>query len=132
MADPYFPKVKEHITDLDYYIQSEDPEEGILIISDEENGIQNLVIDCEDPIVIFEQYLFELKNPNVDNLTKVLQKNREIIHGALVLDESGRKVIFRDTLQVENLDRNEVEGTLNSLAMLMSEFSGELLALAQG
>lgn len=132
MADPHFSKVKEFVTDLDYYIHSEDPDEGLLIISDEDNGIQNLVLDCEDPILIIEQFLFELKEPSVKNLTHLLQKNREIIHGALVLDDSGRKVIFRDTLQLENLDLNEVEGTLNALALLMTEFFDELLAMARG
>jgi len=38
-----------------------------------------------------------------------LQINRELIHGALTLDESGSKVIFRDTLQLENLDLNEIK-----------------------
>ena len=39
----------------------------------------------------------------------------------------GKKVIFRDTLQLENLDINEIEGSLNSLALLLSEFSGKII-----
>ena len=54
-------------------------------------------------------------------------KNRDIIHGAFVLDESGKKLIFRDTLQIANLDLNELEGTLNSLSLLLSEYSDELI-----
>jgi hypothetical protein len=56
-----------------------------------------------------------------------LKKNREIVHGAFVLDETGKRVLFRDTLQLENLDLNELEGTLNSLKLLIAEYSSELL-----
>ena len=58
---------------------------------------------------------------------KLLQKNRDIIHGAFVLDETGQKVIFRDTLQIENLDLNELEASLNSLSLLLSEFSEQII-----
>lgn len=130
-TDPHFQKVKEHVTELEYYISYEDPEEGVLVIEDEENGIRNLVMDCEDPIVIFEMFLVEIQQPTSNEaLIRLLQKNREIIHGALALDDSGKRLLFRDTLQLENLDANEVEGTLNSLALMMTESYDQLLQLA--
>lgn len=61
----------------------------------------------------------------------LLQKNRDIIHGAFVLDESGSKVIFRDTLQIENIDLNELEGTLNSLSLLLSEYSDHIIKFSK-
>ena len=78
-----------------------------------------------------EQYLFEIGNDSSDVFKKLLIKNRDIIHGAFVLDETGKKVIFRDTLQLENLDLNELEGSLNSLSLLMSEYSEELIAFSK-
>jgi hypothetical protein len=54
-------------------------------------------------------------------------KNQDIIHGAFVIDESGEKVLFRDTLQLENLDSNELEASINSLSLLLSEYSDELI-----
>ena len=65
------------------------------------------------------------------DLLDLLKKNRDIIHGAFVLDESGKKVIFRDTLQILNLDRNELEGSLNSLSLLLSEYSNELIKFSK-
>ena len=59
-------------------------------------------------------------------MRKLLQKNRDMVHGAFALDETGSKVIFRDTLQIENLDLNELEGSLDSLELLVSEFSNEM------
>ena len=60
-----------------------------------------------------------------------MQKHRDIVHGAFVLDESGEKVIFRDTLQLENLDLNELEGTINSLSLLLSEYSEQILEFSK-
>ena len=128
--DNHFNKVKEYLLDLSYLITHEDAEEGIFVISKEEEGIRNLVIGVADPIVIFEQFIFDVRHED-GIFKKLLMKNRDIIHGAFVLDESGSKVIFRDTLQLENLDANEVEGTLNSLSLLMSEYSDELIAFSK-
>ncbi len=126
----HFKKVKDHLLDLGYQITKEDAAEGILLISKEEDGIRNLVVGVADPILIFEQFIFDVRSEQ-GVFKSLLQKNRDIIHGAFVLDESGRKVLFRDTLQLENLDRNEIEGTLNSLSLLMSEYSDELIAFSK-
>ena len=128
--DQYFNKVKEYLIELDYDIISMDEKESIFIVNSTSDGIYNLIIDCEDPILIFEQYMFDINVDNAQIYKTLLQMNREIVHGAFVLDETGKKVIFRDTLQLENLDLNEIQGTLNSLELLLSEFSAQLIELA--
>ncbi|NPA44799.1 MAG: YbjN domain-containing protein, partial [Chlorobi bacterium] len=57
----------------------------------------------------------------------LLQKNQDILHGAFVLSQDGKNVIFRDTLQVENLDLNELTGSLNSLSLLMREYADKII-----
>ena len=54
--------------------------------------------------------------------------NRGMIHGAFVLDESGDKVLFRDTLALENLDINEVDSTFSALTIALVEHEEELKA----
>ncbi len=127
----HFQIVKDYLLELGYDITAEDAEEQLFIINDEEEGIRNLVVDCEDPILIIEQYILELKHVNERTLTRLLQKNREIVHGAFSLDETGKKLLFRDTLQIENLDLNELEGSINSLKLLMAEYSEHLLEFAK-
>ena len=129
--DNHFEKVQGFLLDLDFNILQENEEDGVFWVDKEEAGIHNLVIGCLDPILIMEQFLFELKSDSKETYKKLLIKNRDIIHGAFVLDESGTKVIFRDTLQLENLDRNELEGSLNSLSLLMSEYSEELIEFSK-
>jgi len=125
-----FETVKEYLTQLNYSIISEDESEGVFVIDNEEAGIKNMVIDCEDPIIIMEQILFEVKEDSLEMYKSLLIKNRDIIHGAFILDETGKYVIFRDTLQLENLDLNELEGSLNSLSLLLSEYGGQIIEFA--
>jgi hypothetical protein len=124
-------KVRDFILELEYDIVIDSEEDGFLVISRESEGINNLVIGVTDPLLIMEQFLFELTNADVNTLTSLLKKNRDIVHGAFVLDESGTKVIFRDTLQLENLDLNELEGSINSLSLLLAEYTDELIAFSK-
>ena len=126
-----FQKVKNYLLELNCNITFENETDGIFIINNEENGISNLVLGCADPLLIMEQFLFDLKNDNMDVFKSLLIKNRDMVHGALVLDEKGSKVIFRDTLQIENLDLNELEGSLNALILLLSEYTNEIIRFSK-
>jgi hypothetical protein len=127
----YFNTIKEYLLDLNYDIIRENPANGILVIEQENVGVKNLILGIAPPILIMEQYIFKINNKNEEVFKSLLQKNRDIIHGAFVLDESGSKVIFRDTLQIENLDLNELEGTLNSLSLLLSEYSDQIIKFSK-
>ncbi|WP_262904628.1 YbjN domain-containing protein [Hymenobacter lucidus] len=131
MADAYFAKIQRYLLELDFDIQHQDPATNIFVVSKPELGIEHLVLGCGEPLLIMEQHLLDLPGPSCDVYQRLLQKNRDIIHGAFVLDESGRKVIFRDTMQLEHLDRPELEAVFNSLALLLSEFSDELIAFSK-
>lgn len=127
----YFQKVKEYLLELDFSIVSEDESEGVFVVENEEEGMKNVVLIVADPILIVEQYLFDLQSESEDIFKKLLMKNRDIIHGAFALDESGKRVLFRNTHECENLDLNEIEATLNSLALLLSEYSDQLIAFSK-
>jgi len=126
-----FNKIKDFLLELEYSIVSEDINEDIFVVEKLEAGIVNMIIDCEEPILVFEQFLFEMNEDSLDVFKELLMKNREIVHGAFALDESGKKVIFRDTLQIDNIDINEFQGTLNSFEMLMAEYSDKLIEFSK-
>lgn len=126
-----FLKIKNYVTELEYTIVNESEGDSILVIEAEESGIKNLVLGCEDPILIMEQYITDVESDSSGIYVELLKKNRDIIHGAFVLDDSGKKLIFRDTLQLENLDLNELESSINSLSLLMSEYSSELINISK-
>ena len=128
MAD--FDDVRTFVQELQLSIVSEDPPEGILVVEDEERGIKNLVIDCEDLVLIFEQLIMDVPDRPGDMFKRLLQMNRTVVHGAFALDEDGGKVLFRDTLQLANLDLNEVEGTIEALSLALAENAAELIAFS--
>jgi len=127
----YFEKVRNYLLELDLNIVQENEEEEVFWVESEEDGISNLVIGVADPILIMEQFICEIASPTEEVYRNLLIKNRDIIHGAFALDESGKNLLFRDTLQIENLDLNEVEGSLNSLALLLSEYMEELIKMSK-
>lgn len=128
----YFETVKSYLLELDFEILQEDEEDGLFVVESEDNGMKNVLVIVADPIVIVEQFLFELPEKSAAEVSmKLLTKNRDIIHGAFALDESKRKVFFRNTHECENLDLNELEATLNSLALLLSEYSNQLIEFSK-
>ena len=66
-----FDRVKEYLVDLGFSISSEDAGEELVVINDEDKGINNLIIDCEDPILIIEQMIMSTPQ-NTDSFFKRL------------------------------------------------------------
>ena len=130
MAD--FEKVKDFLLDMGFVMSHEEPHEELVVIDDEDRGIKNLVIDCEAPILILEQVIMSMPESSSDFCKRLLQINRTLVHGAFVLDEEGTTLLFRDTLQLENLDRNELEGSIDALSLALAEYGGELVSFARG
>jgi len=128
----YLDRIIEFSDQLGLEILQKDEAEALLIVHAENRGIYNLILDVEDPILVMEQLIYPVSNPSIEHYQGLLQINRQLVHGAFVLDEDGKNVLFRDTLQIENLDFNEFEGSINALSMGLAEFSGELLQLNQG
>jgi hypothetical protein len=126
-----FEQLKSYVKNLGFDIASENYDEEIILISDERRGIINLIIDIEDPIVIFEQLIGVIKKDETSTYKSLLKINRHLVHGAFVLDDEGERLLFRDTLQVENLDQNEVDGTISALSLGMSEYGHELLRICK-
>ena len=126
-----FVQVKEYLLEMEMPIVSEDPAEEIVIVEDEDKGIKNLIIDCEDSILILEQMIIPAPANSGDLYRRLLQMNRNLVHGAFALDEEEKYILFRDTLQLENLDRNELEGTIDALGLAMAEYGSELLGYVE-
>ncbi len=124
-------KVKDYLEELEFSISSEDAAEELVVIDDEEKGIKNLIIDCEDPVLVLEQVIMDIPQNTEGFFKRLLQMNRTLVHGAFVLDEKATKVIFRDTLQLENLDRNELDGSINALSIALAEYAAELIEFSK-
>lgn len=122
-----FEIIRNYLFDMGVSIVEEDPKEELFVVEDEENGIKNLIIDCEDSILIIEQVIMMVPSDPKDLFKRLLQINRELVHGAFVMDADADYILFRDTLQLENLDRNELEASVRALSLGLAEYGEEML-----
>ncbi len=123
----YFNTVKSYLQDLNLAVDEEDTAEELVVVSDEDRGINHLIVDCEDPILIIEQAILPVSNAPDDLYKRLLEMNRTLVHGAFALDEETGMVLFRDTLRLDTLDRSELEGSITALELALAENAAELL-----
>lgn len=101
----------------------EEVEEGMwLAYGDEEKGGTPLVISYAPPLMVFRLKVLDVPN-DTDKCTqlykRLLQANAsELVHAAYGLEEED--VILTDSLQLENLDFNEFQATVDSFQMAMA------------
>ena len=123
-------KVKNYLLELGYPVVEENPEEEILVVSFEEMGLKNLVLDCEELILVIEQFILKIKTEKIETYKSLLQINRELVHGAFVLDQSNN-LVFRDTLRIQSLDLEELRASIYSLSVAIVEYSKQLIKFSE-
>lgn len=128
----YFDKVKGFALEIGLKILKEDSANEILILSDPANGISSLVTDCEEGLLIMEHVAVNLPgNGTADQFSKLLKANRTLVHGSFALDDTGKTVLWRDTLELANLDLNEFQGSINAVGMAFAEHHDLLISLSK-
>ncbi len=95
--------------------------DGIYMINDEVDNVDNIIVTWAPPMVVFRVKLMELPEGEHCNLMKkLLELNAtEMIAGAYGIE--GDAVVVTDTLQSENLDYNEFVASVESLVMAITE-----------
>ncbi len=126
-----FDKVKGYLLDMGVEITVEDRDAELVVANKPDSGIANLVVDCEEPILVMEQPIMPLPKDRETVLTELMKMNRFLVHGAFVLDAEGKMVLWRDTLQLANLDRNELESSVKALVLGLAEYGSDLLRLSK-
>ncbi len=131
MSEHHFAKVREYLSQLDVEIVEENRNDSLFVVRDENRGITSLLVDCEDELLVVEQAIFQVAQDRVSVYKRLLQINRELVHGAFALDDDAQLVLFRDTLQLQNLDLNELDATINALALALATYAEELIDFAK-
>ncbi|MFB6351858.1 MAG: hypothetical protein ABEK29_08750 [Bradymonadaceae bacterium] len=122
-----------------YLIKTEFPfervDEGFWLIHDEFDQIDNIVIYHSPPVVTFRVKLLEV--PDLDDqvrlelFTKLLELNAtSMVAGAYGLEDES--VVAVDTLQAENIDFNEFQASIDSMALAIREHYRPLRRLVRG
>ena len=120
--------IKELAIEMGLSIVQEVPEEELIVVRDENRGISGMIIDCEGDILIIEQPIGKFP-PNTYRW--FLEKNRELPFGAFAYDPETDLILFRNTLRLDTLDREEFESTLSALEIFFAEHGQKLLELTE-
>jgi hypothetical protein len=126
-----FDTVKRFVQELHLAILAEEPTEGIVVVEDEERGLKHLVLHCDDPMLICEQRILDVPTRPGALFQRLLQMNRTLVHGALVLDEAGQSIRLHKTLALGHVDVNAVQGTIDAFSLALAEHAQELIACSR-
>ncbi|TNF27065.1 MAG: hypothetical protein EP329_20170 [Deltaproteobacteria bacterium] len=108
--------------------------DGMWILHDEFDNVENIVVTHADPVVIFRVKLMELPQDaakKAELFRKLLELNvTEMLSGAYGID--GNAVVALETLQAENLDLNEFQAAIDGLTMAITDHYDELKRFHDG
>lgn len=110
--------IENYLIDLD--TPYETMGDGVYRITDDEDeGIEGIIVCVKDPIVTFSVRLMQVPTGNCEAFfRKLLELNASaLVAGAYGI--AGKDVVLTDTLQLENLDFNEFQASVESLALAL-------------
>lgn len=112
-------KIESFLMDMD--LSYKELEEHTWIIDEEEEGIGNIIIRYEDPVILFRVKVLNLPPVNKEEFyKKILELNAtDMLYGAYGLE--GDNIVIINTLAAENLDFNEFQSTIESISMALME-----------
>ncbi len=114
----------------DYLLELNMPYEnigqGMWIIHDNIDEVNNIVMSYQDPLLIFRVKLMDVPKSNKEEFyEKLLRLNAtSLVHGAYALEDG--HVVIVDTLQAENLDLNEMQASIDSIILAITQDYNEL------
>ena len=102
--------------------------EGMWVLHDEIENVDNIVVTLSPPVVVFRVKLMELPEAPVAQAAlcrALLELNASaMVSGAYAIE--GNSVIALETLQSENLDFNEFQAAIDGLTLAISEHYDQL------
>ncbi len=111
----------------------EQVQEGLWLVHDEADFIDNIVVYHNYPVLTFRVKLVDLPEGKgfPELFRRLLQLNSSsMIAGAFGLEDNS--VVVVDTIQSENLDANEFQASIDAMALAVREHYEELKAIVDG
>jgi len=91
------------------------------IIKDSDKGIDNLLVLLAEPLVIMRINVMAVPKASREKLFELLLKLNatDMSHGAYALD--GNNVIIIDTLEVDTMDLEEFEASIDAIGVALAQ-----------
>ena len=90
-------------------------------MQDREKGLENLLIQLTEPLVILRIHVMDLPATRREKLfEELLRLNAtDMVHGAYALD--GKSIIITDTLEADTLDLEEFEASIDAIGLALAQ-----------
>ena len=123
--------LESFVARLDDSINSDEVEKGIWAITGEDDA--PIVVSFNPPVAVFRVNVMELPKPGT-NRTELMQKLLELnaegmVHGSYGIE--GSQVVLTDALQLENLDFNEFQASLDSITLALASHMSALASFKE-
>lgn len=112
---------------IDMGLAFEQVQDGLWLIHDEVDYIDNIVVYHNPPVLTFRVKLIDAPEEKVQSelFKRLLELNAtSMVAGAYGLEDGA--VVIVDTVQSENLDENEFQASIDSIALAVREHYEEL------
>ena len=120
--------VEAYLTQLNRQFREVDDEPGTYIIPS--NGTQ-IALRCDPPLVVLRVHIGDVKKGDADLplFRRLLQLNaRGLVHASYGIDDD--RIVLSAALELENLDFNELEATLDEIDIALAQQLPELVSLS--
>lgn len=110
--------IEEYLLEMN--LNYENVKENIWVV-DEIDASNKLVIYVNDDIVVFRIKVMDVpENNQAELFKKLLELNAyDLVHGAYALEDN--TIVIVDTLQLENLDKNEFMASIESIDLSLEQ-----------
>jgi len=110
-------KVESYLVDLG--LSYSEQGENIWTVYGEEKGLENFIVMVEYPLLVVRVNVMKAPENNRCALFEELLKLNatDLVHGGYGLD--GENVILLDTLEVESLDIEELQASIDSMGLAL-------------
>ena len=106
-------------------------DEGLWRVESTDDNVTNIVVSHTPPVLTLQIRLMPVPGIELEPFyRRLLEINaKEIVHGAFGIEDDF--VVLIDTLQSENLDLNELQGSVESLAFTVRQYYKEFAPLVR-
>ena len=119
--------LESFISRLDDTVPSEEVETGIWVLTPGEDSAP-IVVSFDHPVVVFRVRVMDLPGAGTNRnelMQKLLELNAEgLVHGSYGIE--GTQIVLTDALQLENLDFNEFQASVDSITMALASHMSAL------
>ena len=124
--------LESFISRLNDGVNSEEVDGGIWVLSPGDDRAQ-IVVSYDPPVVVFRVNVMDLpeaEGQRNDLMKRLLELNAEgLVHGSYGIE--GSRVILSDALQLENLDFNDFQASLDSISLALASHMPGLAAFQE-